>query len=307
MISPTPRVAVEDPTNLLHRLRLFLRTLSPVPPRPSASPSYLEKDLATCSHVYLRCDRVRRPLEPPYDGPFRVISRGTKNFRIQRGTREEVVSVDRLKAAVPDTPPDEPCGPLPPAPMSATHNSNYSFINQQHYTNNSFGAATRHLRSSRGYCGSSRLLALRLCHAAFLSASHSLSISCWDARGMSLASRVLEANQRCPLSDWLADAETTEGAHTRWDTIHRRRTQTTACCSALAATAYRALVNELPQRLDNFPIANAADAAVVAANENGCVENSLGHNRVQGAGRPRSRTPPPTTCSSRMTVCKKPT
>ncbi|BHF58436.1 hypothetical protein SprV_0100138800 [Sparganum proliferum] len=83
---------------------------------PSVSESYLEKDLATCSHVYLRCDRVRRPLEPPYDGPFRVISRGTKNFRIQRGTREEVVSVDRLKATVPDTPPDEPCGPLPPAP-----------------------------------------------------------------------------------------------------------------------------------------------------------------------------------------------
>ncbi|BHF59596.1 hypothetical protein SprV_0100255700 [Sparganum proliferum] len=116
MISPTPQSAVEDPTNLLHRLRQFMRTLSPVPPRSSASPSYLEKDLATCSHVYLRCDRVRRPLEPPYDGPFRVISRGKKNFRIQRGTREEVVSVDRLKAAVPDIPPDEPCGPLPPAP-----------------------------------------------------------------------------------------------------------------------------------------------------------------------------------------------
>ncbi|BHF80104.1 hypothetical protein SprV_0702322800 [Sparganum proliferum] len=118
MISPTPRVAVEDPTNLLHRIRQFLRTLSPVPPRPSVSESYLEKDLATCSHVNLRCDRVRRPLEPPYDGPFRVISRGTKNFRIQRGTREEVVSVDRLKAAVPDTPLDEPCGPLPPDPLS---------------------------------------------------------------------------------------------------------------------------------------------------------------------------------------------
>ncbi|BHF59637.1 hypothetical protein SprV_0100259800 [Sparganum proliferum] len=115
MISPIPRGAVEDPTNLLHRLRQFMRALYPVPPRSSASPSYLEKDLATCSHVFLRCDRVRRPLEPPYDGPFRVISRGTKNFRIQRGTRE-VISVDRLKAAVPDTPPDEPCGPLPSAP-----------------------------------------------------------------------------------------------------------------------------------------------------------------------------------------------
>nr|VZI53071.1 unnamed protein product [Spirometra erinaceieuropaei] len=73
-------------------------------------------ELATCSHVYLRCARVHRPLEPLYGGPFRVISREAKNFRIQRGTREEVVSVDRLKAAVPDTSPDEPCGPLPPTP-----------------------------------------------------------------------------------------------------------------------------------------------------------------------------------------------
>nr|VZI26831.1 unnamed protein product [Spirometra erinaceieuropaei] len=65
MISPTPQHAVEDPTNLLHRLRQFTRTLSPVPPRSSASPSYLEKDLTKCSHVYPRCDRARRPLETP--------------------------------------------------------------------------------------------------------------------------------------------------------------------------------------------------------------------------------------------------
>ncbi|BHF78214.1 hypothetical protein SprV_0602132600 [Sparganum proliferum] len=84
-------------------------------PGTSVSESYLDNGLATCSHVYLRCDRVRRPLEPPYDGPFRVISRGMKNFRIQRGILEEVVSVNRLKAAVPVTPPDEPCNPLPPA------------------------------------------------------------------------------------------------------------------------------------------------------------------------------------------------
>nr|VZI50186.1 unnamed protein product [Spirometra erinaceieuropaei] len=115
MISPTPQGADEYPTNLLHRLRQFMQTLSPVSPRSSASPSYLEKDLATCSHVKLRCDQVRRPLEPPYDGSFRMLSRGPKTFRIKRDNREEVVSVDRLKAAVPDTPPDEPCGPLPSA------------------------------------------------------------------------------------------------------------------------------------------------------------------------------------------------
>nr|VZI41349.1 unnamed protein product [Spirometra erinaceieuropaei] len=52
MVSPTLQGAVEDPTNLPHRLRQFMRTLSPVPSRSSASP-YLEKDLAACSHVYL--------------------------------------------------------------------------------------------------------------------------------------------------------------------------------------------------------------------------------------------------------------
>nr|VZI42210.1 unnamed protein product [Spirometra erinaceieuropaei] len=57
-------------------------------------------------------------------------------------------------------------------------------------------------------CGSSRLLALRICHAAVLSDSQSVSIRSWDAR-------VLEANQRCPHSDRLADVETTKGAHTR--------------------------------------------------------------------------------------------
>nr|VZI10978.1 unnamed protein product [Spirometra erinaceieuropaei] len=116
IISPTPRVAVEDPTNFLHRLRQFIRTLSSVPLRPYVSEYHLEKDLVTCSHVYFRCDRVSRPLEPLYDGPYRVMSRGTKKFRIQRGTREVIVSVDRLITAVTDTPPDEPCGLLSPTP-----------------------------------------------------------------------------------------------------------------------------------------------------------------------------------------------
>ncbi|BHF71745.1 hypothetical protein SprV_0401480500 [Sparganum proliferum] len=111
MILPTPRGAVEHPTNLLHRLRQFIGTLPPVTPgSSSSSQSRLETDLATCSHVYLRCDRVRWPLEPPYDGPFRVLYRGTKKFRIQRASREEVVSVDHRKESVPNVPSDESCG-----------------------------------------------------------------------------------------------------------------------------------------------------------------------------------------------------
>nr|VZI11751.1 unnamed protein product [Spirometra erinaceieuropaei] len=40
----------------------------------------------------------------------------TMNFRIQRGTREEIVSMDRLRADFPNTLPDEPSGSIPPAP-----------------------------------------------------------------------------------------------------------------------------------------------------------------------------------------------
>ncbi|VDM03859.1 unnamed protein product [Schistocephalus solidus] len=74
----------------------------------STASSGLEKDLASCSHIYLRCDQLRRPLKPLYDSTFRVVSRGTKTFHFQRGTREEVVTVKRFKAAS-----ELPCGSLP--------------------------------------------------------------------------------------------------------------------------------------------------------------------------------------------------
>ncbi|BHF76656.1 hypothetical protein SprV_0501975500 [Sparganum proliferum] len=79
------------------------------------------------------------------------------------------------------------------------------------------------------------------------SASHSLSIRCWDARGLSLVPRVLQTNQRCPPFDWLAEEEATKGVHTRWVSAPRRRTQITTCPeSALAATVHRASVYAVP-------------------------------------------------------------
>jgi hypothetical protein len=37
------------------------------------------------------------PLTATYDGPYRVLERGSKVFKIQRGDSVEVVSVDRLQ------------------------------------------------------------------------------------------------------------------------------------------------------------------------------------------------------------------
>nr|VZI12068.1 unnamed protein product [Spirometra erinaceieuropaei] len=46
------------------------------------------------------------PLESPYEGPFRVLALDAKTCRTLRGGKEDVVGVDRVKAAVAEEPPD---------------------------------------------------------------------------------------------------------------------------------------------------------------------------------------------------------
>nr|VZI36671.1 unnamed protein product [Spirometra erinaceieuropaei] len=75
---------------------------------------------------------------------------------------------------------------------------------------------------AEGYCGSSRLLALPLRRAALLSTSRILSTRCRDSRGSSVASRALEANQRCPFSDWLVEQRQIE-RHIRAGLYETRR------------------------------------------------------------------------------------
>ena len=63
--------------------------------------SFIPKDLQTCDRVWLRVDRIRRPLQAPYSGPYKVIERMPKHFRIQLS--DEVyscVSIDRLKPVI---------------------------------------------------------------------------------------------------------------------------------------------------------------------------------------------------------------
>jgi hypothetical protein len=63
-------------------------------------PVYVPRDLLTCDSVWLRVDRVRRPLEAPYTGPYTVIKRFDKVFRVLSPSgKEETVSIDRLKVA----------------------------------------------------------------------------------------------------------------------------------------------------------------------------------------------------------------
>jgi len=61
---------------------------------------YMPKNLIKCEEVWLRIDRVRKPLEAPYEGPFEVIEKGGKWFKIVRNGKEEKVTIDRIKPVV---------------------------------------------------------------------------------------------------------------------------------------------------------------------------------------------------------------
>ena len=55
--------------------------------------------LKEADHVFVRHGARRAPLTRPNDGPFRVLQRGEKFFTFKVGTKEQVVSVNRLKPA----------------------------------------------------------------------------------------------------------------------------------------------------------------------------------------------------------------
>ncbi|KAK2578093.1 hypothetical protein KPH14_000593, partial [Odynerus spinipes] len=58
------------------------------------------KDLQTCTHVFVRVDAVRKPLQPPYEGPFKVISRiSDLLYNVDVDGKETNISTERLKPA----------------------------------------------------------------------------------------------------------------------------------------------------------------------------------------------------------------
>ena len=60
---------------------------------------FIPPDLFSASHVFLRVDGHKPPLTPPYAGPFRVIQRRRKSFKLDLISKEDWVSIDRVKPA----------------------------------------------------------------------------------------------------------------------------------------------------------------------------------------------------------------
>lgn len=96
----TSNVKSYDDNSFVNKIKDVIDGLKPSA-RESKSPHkiFVHKDLSTSNYVFIRNDAIRKPLQPPYDGPYRVISRNDKVYRIQLPDRQANVSVDRLKPA----------------------------------------------------------------------------------------------------------------------------------------------------------------------------------------------------------------
>ena len=89
-----------SPASHLSAARGAAGAFAPVPTSRHCLPqTYVPKDLPSARYVFIRHDSHRSPLQPPYDGPFRVLEAGEKNFVVDMGGRPERVAIDRLKPA----------------------------------------------------------------------------------------------------------------------------------------------------------------------------------------------------------------
>ncbi|KAJ8401708.1 hypothetical protein AAFF_G00376790 [Aldrovandia affinis] len=114
-----PWSAAVQRASLLDSARVF----APVPTTQHGVPtSQVPPGLRSAGYVFIRHDAHRGPLQPPYDGPFRVLEHGPKHLVVDIGGRPEHVSVDRVKLAHLDvTQPVDLATPSPGPPRASLH------------------------------------------------------------------------------------------------------------------------------------------------------------------------------------------
>lgn len=102
LVNTSSPTVFQDPSDFVVKLRQHMASIRPVPASRHSRPEhFIFKELDTCSHVFLRDDAVRRPLQPPYTGPHPVMERSSdgKTMTINFKGKPVVVSVDRVKPA----------------------------------------------------------------------------------------------------------------------------------------------------------------------------------------------------------------
>lgn len=85
---------------LIGKIRESIHKIRPVSIKNRDQKSiFVHPDLNTCKFVFVRNEVERSSLEPSYSGPYKILQRTSKVFKIQLPHRETRVSIDRLKPA----------------------------------------------------------------------------------------------------------------------------------------------------------------------------------------------------------------
>ena len=94
--SPSPEI--QNTSQYVRQLREIFQKIRPVPEKHRSSKTvFIHKDLFKCNGVLLRIDKVKLRGQAPYEGPYQVIQRHKKYFKIEVKGKEENVSIDWLK------------------------------------------------------------------------------------------------------------------------------------------------------------------------------------------------------------------
>lgn len=90
-----------DPLDFVQDFRECMRNCKPIPvAHKYKKRAFCFKELTDCSHVFLRNDAVKQPLERPYAGPFKIVQRvSSKVYALDVKGKTINVTVERLKPA----------------------------------------------------------------------------------------------------------------------------------------------------------------------------------------------------------------
>lgn len=100
-----------DPEIFVEKFRKHMQQVRPSPTAfHDRRKAFSHKTLYTCTHAFLRVDAVKKPLQHPYDDPYKIIERlSDRDFALLINNERVVVNVERLKPAfIETTVEDEP-------------------------------------------------------------------------------------------------------------------------------------------------------------------------------------------------------
>ena len=88
-----------DPTIYADRLSSCMQQLRPASPPLQSPSSHVPPNLPTCTHVFVHLDALRKPLQPPYNGPYKVLCRQDKHYILEINGKRSTISLDCSKPA----------------------------------------------------------------------------------------------------------------------------------------------------------------------------------------------------------------